>query len=134
MSRKYTNEEKRHVLFLVKKHKNAAEVARITGIPARTIRDWREDHNRYRYEYESPLNPRQHPAAAFATDGSTITPEQLRRRVLTQLDALTSQTYDNPRAAYYASLTDNHLLSDLEHLTKLLTTAPPSAASPPDGT
>ncbi|MEO0561366.1 MAG: hypothetical protein AAF125_04605 [Chloroflexota bacterium] len=123
MSKRYTLDEKRHVLKLMKHYENAAAVSRETGIPARTIRDWVYEASKRQNIMR--LRPVSHPASYYQGNAD-ITPDQLRDRLLKQLDALTQNMESDPRSAYYASLTITRLLDQIERLNSVLKSPPPS--------
>lgn len=119
MPAKYTRAEKINALrWLDRLDGNINATSQRTGIPPRTLRDWRTDRRLGRIKIERT------PEETYADPASEVDSREIRRRILHQIDILTQQTDDNPRNVYYQSLALRRLLEEIERFNRVLPPSP----------
>ncbi|MEL6149476.1 MAG: helix-turn-helix domain-containing protein [Chloroflexota bacterium] len=104
---KYTRRQKQHAIYLLRELEDLPEVSRRLNIPERTLRDWRSQSINF------DIRPRQDPAALYRTRSDDITLEDIRDRLLEQVDTLSSYSGEDPRKAYFAALAIDRYLQQI---------------------
>jgi transposase-like protein len=126
MPRIYTLQQKRHALWLFEQLGSTQAASAELQIPERTLRDWVRD---YRRGY---LSPAKNPVLEYQGKPTAINLTDLRDRVLEQIDVLTRNPSEDPRKAYFASLTVNRLLEQVRMLNNTIDIIPAESESTDD--
>jgi hypothetical protein len=116
MPRIYSIQKKRHALYLLEQSGgDVRTVSRIMKIPARTLRDWQM------LGVHGKIYPKKDPAAIYEGDPTmSVPPDELRDRLLLQIDLLSRLRSADPRHAYFTALAVERHLDQVRRLNEVI--------------